>query len=471
MRIRRTVAQATAALFIVSGSVITSTALGVAAASPAGASTKLPTCNLKALATHKGVVNITFWNSAVQANATTLTAITNAFNASQTKVHVTLVAQASYDDTWNKYLAGLSNGQVPDAVQLEDIRTQAAVDTQSFLPVQSCINAAHYSTSDYLARPLDYWKVKGVQEALPFAVSAPILFYNQLSFTKAGLNPATPPTTLPQMLVDAKALKASGTGMGLVLDPWHLETWLASANQVFVNNDNGRAGRASKVAFTTKSGLQVFSELSSLVRSGDATTNPSSGPDAFDNLLGIGSGKYGMTIDSSADLGTVESVLGKGQYPNVKLGVAAFPQLSASVKGGIEPGGSGVYISSKVPALDQAAAWVFLSYLCNTQSQATWAAGTGYIPVRKSSAATTTVQQLWTNSPGYKVAYDEINNGVNDVATSGSVIGPYGDLRIDVLNAEESMFTAGVSPAKALAAAAKTANATLSLYNQRLGSS
>jgi sn-glycerol 3-phosphate transport system substrate-binding protein len=471
MRFPRALVQVAAALCMVSGSVITATALGAATATAAGAATKLPSCDLSALAQHKGVVNITFWNSMVQANATTLAAITNAFNASQTKVHVTLVAQASYDDTWEKYEAGLSNGQLPDAVQLEDIRTQAAIDTQSFLPVQSCINAAHYSTSDYLARPLDYWKVNGVQEALPFAVSAPILFYNQLSFTKAGLNPATPPTTLPQMMADAKALKASGSGTGLVLDPWHLETWLASANQLFVNNDNGRKGRAAKVVFTNKTGLSVFSDLSALVRSGDATTNPSSGPDEFDNLLGIGSGKYGMTIDSSADLGTVESVLGQGKYPNVKLGVAAFPSLSASIKGGIEPGGSGVYISSKVPALDQAASWVFLSYLCNTQSQATWAAGTGYIPVRKSAAATTTVQNLWTTSPGYKVAYDEINDGVNDVATSGSVIGPYDDLRIAVLNAEESMYTAGVSPAAALAAAAKAANTTLSEYNARLGSS
>jgi sn-glycerol 3-phosphate transport system substrate-binding protein len=302
-------------------------------------------------------------------------------------------------------------------------------------------------------------------------VSAPILFYNQLAFTKAGLNPASPPTTLPQLLADAKALKASGSGVGLVLDPWHLETWLASANQLFVNNQNGRKGRATKSAFVTKTAKQIFTDLDTLVRSGDATTNPASGPSEFDNLLGIGSGKYGMTIDSSADLGTVEDVLGTGKYPNVKLGVAAFPELSSSIKGGIEPGGSGVYISSKVPALDQAASWVFLSYLCNTQSQATWAAGTGYIPVRKSSAATTTVQQLWSTDPGYKVAYDEINDGVNDVATSGSVIGPYDDLRIDVLDAEESMYTAGVSPATALANAAKAADATLSEYNQRLGSS
>ena len=246
------------------------------------------------------------------------------------------------------------------------------------------MNAAKYSTSDYLPRPLAYWKVNGVQWALPFAVSAPILYYNQNAFTKAGLNPANPPTTLPQMLADAQKLKASGSGMGLVLDPWHLETWLASANQLFVNQKNGRSARATAGVFNTNTSVSIFNQLNQLVRSGDATTNPSSGPNAYDNLLGIGSGKYGMTIETSAALGTVTQLLAGGQYANVKLGIGPFPVYSSSVQGGIEPGGSGVYISNKASALHQAAAWQYISYLCNTQSQATWAAGTGYIPVRKS---------------------------------------------------------------------------------------
>src|SRR5271165_7661537 len=294
----------------------------------AAATTTLPSCNLKALANHKGVVDITFWESASEANLTTLQSITSAFNSSQSQVHVTLVTQAGYDDTWQKYLAGLSNGQLPAAAQLEDQRTQAAIDTGSFLPVQSCMNAAKYSTSDYLPRPLAYWKVNGVQWALPFAVSAPILYYNQNAFTKAGLNPADPPATLPEMVSDAKALKTSGSGMGLVLDPWHLETWLATANQLFVNNKNGRSARATKAAFNTKAAVSIFSQLSTLVRSGDATTNPSTGPDEFDNLLGMGSGKYGMTIETSAALGTVTKLLGSGQYSSVKLGIGAFPVYS-----------------------------------------------------------------------------------------------------------------------------------------------
>jgi len=471
MRTARLSRLTAAALFVASATTATTAAVVVTAAGapPAAAATKLPSCNLKALADHKGVVDITFWESASEANLTTLQSITSAFNSSQSQVHVTLVTQAGYDDTWQKYLAGLSNGQLPDAVQLEDQRTQAAIDTGSFLPVQSCMNAAKYSTSDYLPRPLAYWKVNSVQWALPFAVSAPILYYNQAAFTKAGLNPADPPTTLPQMVSDAKTLKASGSGMGLVLDPWHLETWLSTANPLFVNNKNGRSARATAGSFDTKTSVSIFSQLKQLVTAGDATTNPSTGPDEYDNLLGMGSGKYGMTIETSAALGTVTKLLGSGQYASVKLGIGAFPVYSSSVQGGVEPGGSGVYISNKVPAIDQAAAWQYLSYICNTQSQATWAAGTGYIPVRKSSAQTATVQHLWTTNPGYKVAYNEINNGANTPATSGSVIGPYADVRTDILNAEISMYTGGVSPSSAVKSAESNVNSTISSYNSRLG--
>ena len=470
MRTPRLARLASAALFVGAATVASTASAETLAESSAGAAS-LPSCNLSTLAKHQGIVDITFWESASKANLPYLQSITTTFNSSQSKVHVTLVTQAGYDDTWQKYSAGLTNGQLPDVVQLADERTQAAIDTRSFLPVQSCMNAARYPTSDFLPRLLSYWKVNGVQWALPFAVSAPIVFYNENAFTKAGLNPADPPLTLPQMVSDAKALKQSGSGMALVLDPWHLETWLATANQLFVNNSNGRGARATKGVFNTPTAASIFSQLSQMVRSGDAATNPSTGPDEYDNLLGMGSGKYGMTIETSAALGAVTELLTGGHYSTVKLGVGPFPAYSSSVKGGVEPGGSGIYISNKAPAIDQAAAWQYVAYVDNTQSQATWAAGTGYIPVRKSSTQTATVQHLWTTDPGYKVAYNEVNGGVNTAATSGSVIGPYADVRTDVLNAEISMYTNGASPSSALKTAQTNVNSTISDYNSRLGAS
>jgi sn-glycerol 3-phosphate transport system substrate-binding protein len=439
---------------------------GPAGAGPAGASS-LPACPIKALSSAKGTVNITFWESTNNANATVLQNITNAFNSSQSKVHVTLVAQASYDDTWNKYLAGLTSGQLPDLAMIQDINLQEALDTNSFLPVQSCINATHYKTSDFLPRALAYWKVKGVQEALPWAVSAPVLYYNKNSFTTAGLNPDDPPATLGQMVSDAAALNAHSIGTGVVLDSWHLETWLATAGHLFVNNGNGRQGRANKAVFLSPQATQIFTDLSNLVRKDGGVTNPSLGAEAFDDLLGIGTGKFGMAIDTSAALGTVYTVL--KNYPNVSLGVGAFPALNAAAQGGVEPGGSALYISDKVPAVDQAAAWSFAQYLDSTQEMATWAAGSGYIPIRKSSIETSTIQNLWASEPAFKVAYEEIQKGSNSNASAGAVIGPYEDVRTDVLDAEETMYLQGVSPVAALKAAASAVNATIASYNQRLG--
>ncbi len=51
------------------------------------------------------------------------------------------------------------------------------------------------------------------------------------------------------------------------------------------------------------------------------------------------------------------------------------------------------------------------------------------------------------------------------------MIGPYADVRTDVLNAEISMFTQGVQPAKAVSSAEQSVNSTISSYNSRLGAS
>lgn len=471
---RRTCWVATAAAL---GVVLGATGIAIGPAAPfsarAGAASSSTasssTCDLSALSKHKGTVDIDFWESMVTANAKTLTKLTTAFNASQSKVHVTLVQQKSYTTTWTKYQAGLSNGELPDLVQLTAIDLQGAVDSRSILPVQSCIDAAHYKTSGFIPRVLAAYKLDGTEEAMPFAASGPVLIYNQLAFEADGI--ATPPATLTQLLADAAVLKAHGSGMGLQLAPSYLETWLASADNLFVNHTNGRKGRATKVVFDSADNRAIWSDLDKLVSSGDAVTNPATGPDEYDNLLGIGSGQYAMTIDTTAVLGTVEAVLASGSYPNVKLGVAPFPVFSSKVHGGIQVGGSALYISDRKSALDEAASWDYIAYLDSTASQATWSAGTGYVPIRTASAASATVRSLWSSDPGYEVAYKQLLSGKSDAATAGAVIGPYTQVRTDELDAIESVLQGGVSPSAALASAQKQMDAALSSYNQRIGSS
>ncbi len=108
-----------------------------------------------------------------------------------------------------------------------------------------------------------------------------------------------------------------GAPLGLKLAPGYFEQWRAKANKLFVNNSNGRKGRATKAVFNDATGTR---DLRVDERHGEGRARgdqPRHGASQFDNLLGIGNGNHAMTIDTSASLGTITQVLATGQYPNV----------------------------------------------------------------------------------------------------------------------------------------------------------
>jgi sn-glycerol 3-phosphate transport system substrate-binding protein len=117
----------------------------------------------------------------------------------------------------------------------------------------------------------------------------------------------------------------------------------------------------------------------------------------------------------------------------------------------------------------QDAAWQYMKYLLEPEQQATWAAGTGYIPVRESATESSTIQQLWSTQPFFKVAYDQLVSGVNNVATAGPVIGPYQQVRDGVIDELTAMLTQGKSAKSAVKSAAQKGTSAIEEYNSRVG--
>jgi sn-glycerol 3-phosphate transport system substrate-binding protein len=457
-----------AAVSVATALVLAGFAVPSAGAAPAQASAK---CPLNALKNAKGKpVEITYWHSAQRANEETLQRLTDRFNSSQSDVRVTLVNQTTYVDTLNKFRAGLSSGDLPDLVMIEDTGLQQMIDTQAVLPAQSCVKADKYDLSDHLKRVVDYYSVKGTLWPMPFNVSNPVLYYNKRAFQTAGLDPNQPPKTLGELKAAAQKLKDSGAaaqaGFGMKLDPWYLEQWSALGGKTYVNNSNGRKSRASAVTFDNATGKEIFTFLNDMVKQDLAKTNPADGPQEYDNALGVGNGNFGMTIDTSALLGTIQQLLAGGEYPNVELGVAPMPGPKG--KGGVLVGGAANYISKKSSPEKQAAAWQFAKFLNEPEVQAEWSVGTGYVPIRKTAADQPVVQQRWAEVPGFKVAYDQLVGGVANTATAGPVIGDYQGVRDVVLDAEQQMF-GGMSPSAALKLAKQEANAKIEEYNSRVG--
>jgi sn-glycerol 3-phosphate transport system substrate-binding protein len=430
---------------------------------------KPPSCPIEALdaASAESPVEISFWH-AMTAHEETLVRLTDEFNRSQDRVRVELVDNTSYEEQQERYSAALEAGELPDLVQHQEIYLQQMIDTQSALPVQACIDATGYDTSDFVDRTLRYYEVDGVQWALPFNVSSPVLLYNRSAFVRAGLDPDRPPATLDELRDAAQALKDAGfeAGMGLKLDGWHLEQFLALQGETFVNHGNGREDRATEVTFDSEAGQEIFAFLADLVEDGLATTSPRDGPGQFDNLLGVGAGRWGMTIDSSASLGSIFELLDGGRYANVDPAVGPMPGWTEG--GGVLVGGASLYISATEDA-EQAAAWEYMTFLASPESQSAWSAGTGYVPVRRSAIQLPEIQQRWAEVPGFRIAYQQLVESADNEATAGPVMGDLFGVRTVIEEAENRMFLEDQDPAEALSNAADAANEIIREYNERIG--
>ncbi|MHB1989088.1 MAG: ABC transporter substrate-binding protein [Acidimicrobiales bacterium] len=428
---------------------------------------KLPTFPLGAASKASGTVAITMWHSMTNANLTTLQSLTRKFNASQSKIKVSLLNQASYTDTFTAYRAGLGSGALPDLVQMESILLQDMIDSQSVVPASSALRAdSSFDAGDVLAAAMSFFTVDSVQYAMPWNCSSQVMYFNQKIFKAAGLDPAKPPTTFAEyhaMAAQAQSKAKLAYGTALKLTASNIEDWLAQSGALFLNHENGRAGRATAVEIGGPTGQRIFSFFGEMLGSkiAEPTLNTS-----FDNLIAIGNGSTAMSIDTSAALGTVLDLLGGGKYHNVTLGVGPLPG-PAGPGDGVPYGGAGLYIVKHSAPERQDAAWEFIKYLLTPGAMATWAIGSGYIPITKSSVATPAVKSAWATTPQYKVAYEQVAASRANYATAGGVTGASSQVETDIENAL-SLISNGTAPQKALAEAVSTSNQAIASYNSSI---
>ena len=177
---------AAAAVVVLAFVGVSCTSGGSPSSSSAGA------CPVDALTKAKSPVTITFWHSQARANLDELKRQISEFESMQDKVRVKLVDQTGYRETFEKYKAGLSSGDLPDLGQFEETTVQQLLDSRSTVTMADCVAADHYRTSDFLPRALGYYTVDGKLRAMPWTVSNPVLLFDPGKFRAAGLDPAAP---------------------------------------------------------------------------------------------------------------------------------------------------------------------------------------------------------------------------------------------------------------------------------------
>ncbi len=418
--------------------------------------------------TPQGTATITLWHSMGSPLDGALQRIANEFNESQTQYQVELIFQGSYTDSLTKLLNSVGSGDIPSLIQLDDVSTQIMLDSEEITPVQQFIDEEEYDLTDFEPKALDYYRIDDALASMPFNMSGPILYYDREAFEDAGLDPDLPPRTLEEVREYAEKLvvrdesgEVTRYGISLQISPWLFEQMLAKQGAPYVNNGNGRDGRATEAIFASEEGKRIIQWWAEMVEDGLAWNAGRSGQDG---MLKLASQEAAMAMESTAALSiAVVLVAGLGEDPQ-RIGTGPLPAPEGD--GGIVLGGASLWILSDRPEQEQRGAWEFLKFAASPAQQARWHAETGYFPSRLSAYDLGPALERRQEFPQFETAIDQLQQSPNNRATQGALLGPFNRVRDRVVRAFEQALAGGIEPGAALEAAALEATGDIEEYNR-----
>jgi sn-glycerol 3-phosphate transport system substrate-binding protein len=418
-----------------------------------------------------GTVSIDLWHSETGSDVDTLERLVSRYNSSQDEVKVRAFFQGTDQEIVLKLVSSAGSGQVPAIALVGEVDTQKMLDSGTATPAQDFVDREGYDLSDLDKKSIQMYTVQGKLWAMPFCAGMPLLYYNKVVFREVGLDPERPPKDLEEVRqYSEKILKRDASGnvvrSGIAIDvrAW-MESIQADHDDLFVDNENGHAGRATKVLFNNDTGRWFFQWWHDMVDEGLAF-NVGRNPTYADTLLALASGRAAMTFSYSPALGSVMDALEAG-VEGLEIGVAAVPGV---------PGGTGtpllghrvLWTISLRPEEEQEAAWKFIKWLMEPEQQAEWFAGTGYLPVRHSATDLPAAKDVVAKYPQFQVPLDLYLVSPTTPAALGAVLAPFYQVREALNQGVEAMLAGTKDPDQALEDAAEESDRIIEEYNQRV---
>jgi sn-glycerol 3-phosphate transport system substrate-binding protein len=418
----------------------------------------------------KGEVDINFWHAMTGTNGETLQKLVDQFNQQNSgKIKVNLSYKGTYDAALAAYKTA-STDQRPDLMQMYDIGTRYMIDSKTIVPMQAFIDVDKYDVSDIQPNIAGYYTVDKKLYSMPFNTSMPLLYINREAFTKAGLDPDKPPTTLDEIRADAEKIKATPGetvqfGFGATLYGWYVEQWNAVANQTICDADNGRSGAVTKPNMNNATNTALLQWWQKMVGDGLAMkldSNTTNGQNAFS------SGTVAIGLESTGSLGGYVKNAATAKNP-FTVGTGFFPKVNSGDTGGPIIGGASLWVVTKPDLARERAAWELVKFLASKPTQVTWHTSTGYFPISKGALEDPADKQWVAQKPQFATAITQLQQTKLTPATQGCSVGVMPDLRKDSENAMQAVVLQGQDPTQALATAQSTAEKQVSDYNAKLG--
>lgn len=404
-------------------------------------------------------IKVTWWHSMGGELGTAANQLVADFNASQSEVEVEAMYQGTYDESLNKMKASLDSKSGPSLIQVYEIGSRFMIDSGAITPVQTFIDQENYDLSQLEENIANYYTFDGKQYSMPFNTSNPILYYNKDLFKAAGLDPEKAPTTYEEIKAAAEKLSKQGNPASFAIYGWFMEQWFANQGAEYVNNGNGRTSPATESLVHGEAGVKTLQWWKEMI---DSNAAINLGRKTDDTKKAFIAGQVSMTLDSTASLrGIVDGVGDK-----FEVGTAFLPKPDGTSDGGVVVGGASLWILNNKPEAEQKAAWAFIKFLAQPDTQAKWHIATGYFPITKKAYDEQIVKDNLAKYPQFQTAVDQLHASKPSLATQGAVMGVFPEARQIVEGAIEEALGGSKSPQQALEDASKAITDKISNYNK-----
>jgi sn-glycerol 3-phosphate transport system substrate-binding protein len=340
-------------------------------------------------------VNITYWGSFSGNLGEAEQAMVQRFNEAQDEVVVEYQFQGSYEETAQKFTAGLQANTIPDAILLSDVWWFGFYVAGAIAELDGLAQEAAVDFADYEPVLLNEGRRQDKQFWVPFARSTPLFYYNKDIWAEAGLPDRAPETWAefsewaPQLVQrdgDTLARSAFVHPNGASYIAWLFQgvTWQ-------------HGGQYSMPDFTmtltdpnTLRAAQFYKDTA--VDLGWASLSA----DINKDFVG------GVAASMLASTGGLAGITSTATFP---VGVGFLPKADAF---GCCTGGAGLAIPSGTPDEKKLAAMKYIAFATNPEQAGQWSRDTGYMPVRISTKESPEMQTFFAENPNFKTAVDQL---------------------------------------------------------------